>query len=1373
MSKRGRENGSISSKNWIVYSSTGIALNTTNATNSVIPVNANKIPFIIPNVKVLSYQREQTPTAQMILDFLSIAQNIDEDMKSKVITAQDAIEKAYASSISTTSKNIRKRLYDSMILFVKSYGVYERLKEKEPNIQKKLEDLQVILNRHQPLPEELQALTQDGASLVDSHMERYNAFVQDYKDKVKLLGLSVLEMLQNPSDSVNLTASPQVNSSVLPNVYSKNLYALVDSVESIKKINTICTSNSSINPNAIKQARILLSERDVYTNLYTSILSVYLRDISLRYLLMNVSKPGNTDAIQSFCAYYNSMAQTIDELRKFFVDIMTSTGVVSLSKLFEDDLAKMKRLNVALWTPNAKELYDIIHKMQMQMQNYVVGSQIQGIASFYVVAGVLFKNGFSNENTKRDNAFTELARNGNITQSEIDSARKFVTNPDTRMKLIEDYENVSGAVRVYIKLRDDKIVKPSYLVGDTVVQKAMDKHVWHFLSEEIKIIDDKSISIKPQCVVNTECSWQDFGPFYKVIPPYAAIQGTTQYPPVVQRVNINIMAEYFFGLQNLCNILVNSTKQVNLTLFTYGYSGSGKTFTLFGNSGTRGLVQHILERINQSSEGAAVTFESYTTLYGYFDINKVGDKLDNKAKVVDSYTITPIILPSNASVDVISNKIQDVISTLSNGASRYALDSFIKSTTNNPDSSRGFLLLKFVVKRTDGTQNTLLIVDMAGNEDPHDILIKTLPNYHIPYKVPMTTPKNPLTKAPSFKISPIQPSPPQKKTLFTSLSACEIDMYANITKTVLNVSLTRVLAMIYEPVKYLSGEISTFDIRKQRILGHSASDKNRSDVNLDNGTVLAILNKLSDSNKFTHFYSESKIAIMKPYLSNIEDFLLEVYTLNYNLYELTFKTFIQVFEKLSKKKEVPVEREFVTAYANSLNSFFPGKPFQTSKSPIPKPTGQIDLTLNIFLNDVINHILTNIQGKHHISDSRLFTITTKDEHSIFLVKDDYMINLILLLEMHKRYLLNIKSYTDLQINDINNEPYFTRSQFDTLRDDLEIETNNLIEIHKSILLTIDEIYFNFLKKQKNEEEKEGTTKKIDYELVILRLCVIKYTVEFALFYDDIKNSRNSTDTETLLVFKHNGNNPSQYAFKSKPSQYTFTSKDANLINDGSTTKDLIDKIDNYDKLMSGELSQDTSSTKSKTLSELKQYLEKSAVYKYMNNQAIDTYFSKRKTTILFARTTKNDEGEEVETTEKFEALPAYFQRIVFEGFYINQVNHELMKLLFARKEDPKALHTIPIRDQQLEPTMFSVMNMYGENYNANHHIIRDEEDKQPSIIEEGFALTKLYNVMNDLLNLKNPDIDQKFYMICNIRPENSYRHGAITSLELMQELVKI
>jgi len=154
----------------------------------------------------------------------------------------------------------------------------------------------------------------------------------------------------------------------------------------------------------------------------------------------------------------------------------------------------------------------------------------------------------------------------------------------------------------------------------------------------------------------------------------------------------------------------------NIMLFGYGYSGSGKTYTLFGKPPVEGVSTTLLQ--NVLKQGVQVENINVYELYGTARYN--GPKKY-------SYTVVPDLMRAklDAREDV---KIESIISSLNAGDMqplhamlqvitqiRQSMD-HIKMTPNNPESSRGHLILEFVLDR-NGVKSKYAVVDMAGVEN--------------------------------------------------------------------------------------------------------------------------------------------------------------------------------------------------------------------------------------------------------------------------------------------------------------------------------------------------------------------------------------------------------------------------------------------------------------------------------------------------------------------------------------------------------------------------------------------------------------------------------------------------------------------------------
>lgn len=205
-----------------------------------------------------------------------------------------------------------------------------------------------------------------------------------------------------------------------------------------------------------------------------------------------------------------------------------------------------------------------------------------------------------------------------------------------------------------------------------------------------------------------------------------------------------------------------------LILFGYGYSGSGKTYTLLGNSSSQGMTQlglmYLKSKYNATIELFDV-FELYARLSTntqdvnkpyvgqkiyLYDASDINNKIENKIESI-------LMLPQN--VDNI-NDLQNTIKTIA----QHRLDKDrIRATPNNPESSRSHLFMRFRCTFPDGVQGVFTIVDAGGQESPVDIA-----NQMLERKIGQKFKANdvpPLLRALTYgKESAYQPKGPQTRT---------------------------------------------------------------------------------------------------------------------------------------------------------------------------------------------------------------------------------------------------------------------------------------------------------------------------------------------------------------------------------------------------------------------------------------------------------------------------------------------------------------------------------------------------------------------------------------------------------------------------------
>ena len=289
------------------------------------------------------------------------------------------------------------------------------------------------------------------------------------------------------------------------------------------------------------------------------------------------------------------------------------------------------------------------------------------------------------------------------------------------VQLTNIYENLSGAIRTY------KRIKP-------LINKERAKS-----SIEIRTIEKKKIkglTIDCSSVPNTKYKESlYFGEFYGIfeedftnLDVYTGQRGTVIQDPKSLIVNINDIIE---SSDTISPGLYTAFRQVeqgySIVLFGYGVSGSGKTFSLIGSKGNPGILHYGLANLeNVTNIRLKYAFEQYYDKIN-FNNRKVSGLIHNlinkisqfKDVSVDETNVFEKRIPNY--IDLKSLKIEDIYS-LTDIIEKYRIEKKrIKSTPNNPVSSRSALYLVFEITFNNGTRGFITIVDMAGRESPVDI----------------------------------------------------------------------------------------------------------------------------------------------------------------------------------------------------------------------------------------------------------------------------------------------------------------------------------------------------------------------------------------------------------------------------------------------------------------------------------------------------------------------------------------------------------------------------------------------------------------------------------------------------------------------------
>lgn len=301
-------------------------------------------------------------------------------------------------------------------------------------------------------------------------------------------------------------------------------------------------------------------------------------------------------------------------------------------------------------------------------------------------------------------------------------------------KLVNVYEDISGSVRVYARIN-------TYFVENT--------------NEGITSWIEKK-SGTDDCTDKVIVKGQEYGPFFGVFMCATnknVYQGITQAVPtnLCQKTNnSNLRAKSCIMSYDTSRGLGDTIRQVrdgyNIAIFGFGFSGSGKTFTLFGGGDTKGVVQEafadseIIKGLNN------IEISEIKELYGMGSNSKndypgtglgrverqIGDKYYFRVfnDQVDTNTIIGQVEGSNvkysdafassAGTLVIKNPQKYANIAVNFLVRRLELErksiGRVKSTKNNPESSRAHLFITFNIGA-----GKLIIGDLGGIEYPSAI----------------------------------------------------------------------------------------------------------------------------------------------------------------------------------------------------------------------------------------------------------------------------------------------------------------------------------------------------------------------------------------------------------------------------------------------------------------------------------------------------------------------------------------------------------------------------------------------------------------------------------------------------------------------------
>ncbi len=180
----------------------------------------------------------------------------------------------------------------------------------------------------------------------------------------------------------------------------------------------------------------------------------------------------------------------------------------------------------------------------------------------------------------------------------------------------------------------------------------------------------------------------------------------------------------------------------SIMLLTYGYSGVGKTFTVFGTKDHPGMLQTALNNIQQQQGiyfrayelyGLAFPYKSYWQrnsndyyhfIYDYTQNYKSPTEISAKdmSNFINKLNNDPT--QNNSSFRKIENaEIKNFQQIIDNIDETRTNEGRIKKTKNNPKSSRSIMIIDFKIKLANSGYVNFVIIDLPGKENIKETFI--------------------------------------------------------------------------------------------------------------------------------------------------------------------------------------------------------------------------------------------------------------------------------------------------------------------------------------------------------------------------------------------------------------------------------------------------------------------------------------------------------------------------------------------------------------------------------------------------------------------------------------------------------------------------
>ncbi len=503
----------------------------------------------------------------------------------------------------------------------------------------------------------------------------YAAEKEQLREELKTIKNSINDLIKNKDSYINsLKVSDKEKNDIIKNL-KKN-------IEDIKlELNKSCTDQITTLISQNENLKKLLEQKNKQIkDLLTQLESIKknLNENAKINPIIEIDYTDCKDTFDKFVMINNTFYRKLDIINSLQNIINDKSGALaSLHPRFQSSIKKK-------FIKLSKSIKDIIE--QMNLSKYTTSPMLH-----------LFKN----PNTMKDipvefcKELFDLSvfwnNNNDIFQSQD-------------IELTNIYEDLSGAVRVYVK------VKPYTNKGTVSIKENQ---------------YNKNITIDCTGVqyVNRKDTYEDFYDIYN-----DTFNNKETYSGIKDSSNIFDLKITDYSPKSIHNSFKQVAQGYSVVLSGYGLSGSGKTHTLLGTNGVPGLLHYGLSNLpNVKGIKLKYLFEQYINVF-VPTLNIIRGSIINLINkfpnLKSPYTkderiefkeyLGNQIDINNINVNIIG-KLINLIDAYRKSKKR------IKKTPNNPESSRSHLFLTFEVSFTSGYTGYITILDCAGRESPIDL----------------------------------------------------------------------------------------------------------------------------------------------------------------------------------------------------------------------------------------------------------------------------------------------------------------------------------------------------------------------------------------------------------------------------------------------------------------------------------------------------------------------------------------------------------------------------------------------------------------------------------------------------------------------------